>query len=154
MPQEVGRGIFVARREAAARLFLLVWDRQAVLQVASAAVLTVVDMVNLGAALVLAVVVRVKVLPVVAPVFPPGLPPNLVKHLWWVLAFIILCLAYEGLYTRRQPFWRETRRLVRALTLAFVLVLAAISLGKMGGEFSRTVLVLGYLFWLFFLPAG
>lgn len=44
--------------------------------------------------------------------------------------------------------------MVKAVTLAFVLVLAAISLGKMSGEFSRTVLVLSYLFWLILLPAS
>jgi undecaprenyl-phosphate galactose phosphotransferase len=136
------------------RLFPLPGDRQATFQAAAAAVLAAVDLAALASALVLAVIVRVKVLPVMAPVFPPGLPPALGEHLWWVLVACLLCLAYEGLYTRRLPFWRETRRLVKAVTLAFVLVLAAISLGKMSGEFSRTVLVLSYLFWLFFLPVG
>ncbi len=152
-PQDLARGPFVARRDAVP-LFPLLGDRQAIFQAAAAAVLAAVDLAVLAAALVLAVIVRVKVLPVVAPVFPPGLPPALGDHLWWVLAAGILCLAYEGLYTRRLPFWRETRRLVRAVTLAFVLVLAAISLGRLSGEFSRTVLVLSYFFWIFLLPAG
>ncbi|SHJ73219.1 undecaprenyl-phosphate galactose phosphotransferase WbaP [Desulfofundulus thermosubterraneus] len=153
MPHELARDVLVSRREAL-RPFLLPGDRQSFLQAAAAMALAVTDLAALAAALVLALTVRVKMLPLLAPVFPPGLPPSLGEHLWWVLAACILCLAYEGLYTQRLPFWREARRLVKALTMAFLLVIAVTFLGKISGEFSRTVLVLSYIVALVLLPLG
>jgi len=126
--QDLARGAYISRHDAATQGFPLMWDRRAILQAGAAVALAAVDLTALAAALV--------------------------DHLWWVLAAGILCLAYEGLYIRRLPFWREARQVVKAVTLAFVFVLAAISLGKRSGEFSRTVLVLSYLLWLFLLPAG
>jgi undecaprenyl-phosphate galactose phosphotransferase len=66
----------------------------------------------------------------------------------------LLSLFYEGLYTKRLPVWRETKRLVRAATLAFFLMLGIVYLDKLSGEVSRTVLVLGYLASLILLPLG
>jgi len=100
----------------------------------------------------LAFLIRVYILAAIFPVFPPGVPPALTDQFWWVLGIGLLCLASEGLYTRRLPFWREVKRVVKAVTLAFLLVLAAVSLGKKSGEFSRTVIVLSYILWLFLLP--
>nr|WP_243137625.1 undecaprenyl-phosphate galactose phosphotransferase WbaP [Desulfofundulus thermobenzoicus] len=128
--------------------------RQGYLRGVAAAALVVSDLCALAVSLTLAVLIRIHILPVLLPVFPPGVPPSMVEKLSWVPIIAVLCLAYEGLYTRRLPFWREVKRLVKALTLAFLLVLAAVSLGKMSGEFSRTVLVLGYAGGLFLLPLG
>jgi undecaprenyl-phosphate galactose phosphotransferase len=56
------------------------------------------------------------------------------------------------MYTTRLPFWRETSRLLKIVLVSFVLILASISLGKLSGEFSRTILVLCCLFALVLMP--
>ncbi|NLB89229.1 MAG: undecaprenyl-phosphate galactose phosphotransferase WbaP [Syntrophomonadaceae bacterium] len=116
--------------------------------------LVVTDSLSLILALWVAVQIRLYVLPAIFPVFPERLPPQLFEKLWWALAITIMCLAYERLYTRRLSFWRETKRLLAVISLAYILMLAFVSLAKLGGEVSRTVLVVGYFISLFVMPLG
>lgn len=110
------------------------------------------DLLGLALALTAAYELRVAVLPRLWPVFPDQNPQPLWGMMWWALAIGMVCFAYEGLYNRRLSFWRETKKLVSAVTLAFIFILAAVSLGKMGGEVSRTVLVTAYFLSLIFIP--
>lgn len=118
------------------------------------AALVAVDLMSLIAAFSFALLVRLYVLPVLSGAFPPKIPPGILNHLWWMIGIGLLSLFYEGLYTKRLPVWRETKRLVRAATLAFFLMLGIVYLDKLSGEVSRTVLVLGYLASLILLPLG
>lgn len=59
----------------------------------------------------------------------------------WMPLVVIVVFAYEGLYTKREPFWEETRTVVRALFLAFLAIFSIVSLGKLSGEISRVVVV-------------
>ncbi|MBC7107103.1 MAG: hypothetical protein H5T97_14335 [Firmicutes bacterium] len=93
------------------------------------------------------------VLPSLWPAYAVAAPAALWANLWWMLAFGVVCLAYQGLYTRRLPFWREAKRLARACLLTFVIILGVVTLGKKAGQVSRTVLVLACAFNLFTLPA-
>jgi len=70
--------------------------------------------------------------------------------IWWLPVIFISFIAYEGLYTKRQPFWDEVEFLVKALSLAFVFSLAVVSLSKISALVSRIVLVLLWIFSLFF----
>lgn len=65
---------------------------------------------------------------------------------------IIGILGFEGLYTRRAPFWEEIQEAVRAIFMAFVTVFAVVSLGKLSRHISRVVLFQVGLLLLFFLP--
>ncbi len=96
--------------------------------------------------------IRLYILPRFADIFPAQIPPDLSAKVWWVILITIICIAYEKLYTRRLTFWRETKRLIAAVSLAFLLMLAAVSLTKMGGEVSRTVVVTAYGLSLIILP--
>jgi len=69
--QDLARGAYISRHDAATQGFPLMWDRRAILQATAAVALAAVDLAALAAALALAVIVRVKVLPAAAPVFPP-----------------------------------------------------------------------------------
>jgi Undecaprenyl-phosphate galactose phosphotransferase WbaP len=131
---------------------LLVGFKQSLLQTISIASLVAVDTAGLLLALALGYYLRINVFPVWFPIFPLALPPELTDKVYWILGINVLCLAYAGLYTKRLPFWRETKRLLMALSLAFALILAAISLAKLGGEVSRTVLVVTYILALFIIP--
>lgn len=116
------------------------------------ACLVITDLSGLVLALVIAYEIRLKVLPAIFTVFPKESPPQLSMKIWWILGIAFICFAYERLYTRRLPFWRETKRLIAVINLAFIIIFAGVSLFKLGGEVSRTVLVMGYLISLILLP--
>jgi undecaprenyl-phosphate galactose phosphotransferase len=117
-------------------------------------VLLVNDILALGASLFVAWEARLGLLPVFGPLFSLEVTVDFYHHLLWVLVVVIGFLAIDGLYTTRLPYWRETGQVLKAVLLSFLLILASISLGKMSGEFSRTVLVLCCLFALVLMPAG
>lgn len=123
-------------------------------QLAGTASLLAIDLISLSVAITLAFFMRLHTLPSVAGIFPKSIPSALASQIWWVLGVCLLCIAYEGLYVSRAPFWRETKYLIKAVTLAFILTFAVVSLGRMSEEISRTVLVLGYLLSIFLLPLG
>lgn len=114
--------------------------------------LAVVDISALTLCIMLSYQIRIKALPAVYSGFPSVSPPQLGDKVWWILAIVILCIAYEGLYTKRLPFWQETRQILSANTLAFMLIFAIVSLAKLSGEISRTVLTISYLLTIFILP--
>ncbi|MGD0152186.1 MAG: undecaprenyl-phosphate galactose phosphotransferase WbaP [Thermacetogeniaceae bacterium] len=116
--------------------------------------LVVTDVLALGAALWLAWEVRLGLLPMFGSLYNLEVTVDFYHHLLWVLVVVLSYLAIDGLYTSRLPFWRETGRALKVITLSFLLILASISLGKMSGEFSRSVLVLCCLFALLLLPVG
>ncbi len=116
--------------------------------------LAVTDLISLSMALLVAFLARIYILPALTEAFSTKLPSAVIDHIWWVPPMGLSCLIYEGLYSRRLHFWQETRRLMKATTLAFLLMLAVISLGKMSNEVSRTILVLGYLISIILLPLG
>ncbi|WP_242647840.1 undecaprenyl-phosphate galactose phosphotransferase WbaP [Candidatus Desulforudis audaxviator] len=115
--------------------------------------LVAVDLAALAAAFALAYLLRAAVLPQLFAAFPPILPPHLAERLWWLPLVVLGCLAYEGLYVKRHSFWREVGHMVKAVTLAYLVVLAVVTVTKTGGEVSRTFVVLSWLFTLFLLPA-
>lgn len=60
--------------------------------------------------------------------------------LWWIPVTFIAAIAYEGLYFKRTPFWQETKSLFKAGLMAFLIVLAIVSLGKLSLHVSRLLL--------------
>lgn len=66
--------------------------------------------------------------------------PDLLRQAWIPLV-VLGIFAYEGLYTRRRPFWEEAQHVVRALFLSYLTVFAIVSLGKLSSVISRSILV-------------
>jgi len=71
---------------------------------------------------------------------------------WWAPLIFILFLSYESLYTQRLPFWDETRKLSKAVTVAFILLLSIITLSKASGSVSRLMVIFLWIFGLFLFP--
>lgn len=117
------------------------------------ALLAVADMAAVALALGLAVVIRLYLLPFIAPAWSAGLPTAFSSHILWVPLAVLACFVYDGIYGVRLPFWRETRRIIKSLTLAFLIVFTVVSLTRASGEVSRTVLVLAWGIALLALPA-
>jgi len=110
------------------------------------------DIAALSIALFLAWQVRLQILPSLSPLYGGEMTLDFFRHQCWILFILVLYLIFEGLYVVHLPFWRETRKITKILTVAFLIILASISLGKMSAEFSRTVLVWCYFFALPLMP--
>lgn len=113
-----------------------------------------VDLAGISLAILAGFMIRIHILPLFSASFTSSIPPRIWGNFWWVIIIWVFCLLYEGLYVRRMSFWRESQRIVRATALAFLFTLAIIALAKLGGEFSRTTLVLAYILALILLPLG
>lgn len=113
--------------------------------------LLLVDISALAICIMLSYQIR-NTLPKYFSIFPSISPPQLEDKVWWIFAIVILCIAYERLYVKHKSFWQETRQIISANTLAFILIFAIVSLAKLSDEISRTVLVICYLLMLFVLP--
>lgn len=69
-----------------------------------------------------------------------------------VFVLVSLILFYENIYKYRFDFWEETRRILKALFLSFMIVLAFLMLSRIDTQFSRSFLVLYFVMLAFFLP--
>ena len=73
---------------------------------------------------------------------------------WWIPMIIFLTFANEGLYTRRLPFWDETKRMFQFLTLSFLIILAIVTFESFHGEMPKLTLVFLWVFTIVILPVG
>jgi len=64
----------------------------------------------------------------------------------------IVMLAYEGIYNRRYDFWHETREVIKALIISLIVVFSILAITRQVEEFSRTAIVLSFVFMMFFIP--
>ena len=115
--------------------------------------LIVVDLAAFYFSLFIAWVLRSEVITMVS----PDLPFFLFSYMhfisfWWIPVVFVFFIAYETLYTSNHPFWDETWHLVKAVTLASVMVFAIVSLGHMSDRVSRFVLVSMWFSSLFIFP--
>ena len=65
---------------------------------------------------------------------------------------VLFMLAYEGVYTKRYDFWHETRQIIKALFLAFILVLAFLAITKTIHEYSRATIIFIFLIMTIVIP--
>ncbi len=71
---------------------------------------------------------------------------------WWMPLAFVFFIALEGLYTKRISFWEGLRRLWKAILLASAVMLALVTLGKMGHRISRLVLLFSSMLSFFTFP--
>ena len=114
--------------------------------------LLIIDSSALLLAFIASIQVRIYILPQLFGFFPADFPLDFTAHLWWMLILSLGCLVYAGLYTKRLPFWPETRNMFISICLAFVLIMAVVSLAKLSGHISRTTIVISFLWVLVFMP--
>lgn len=65
---------------------------------------------------------------------------GLFSPIWLPFIFFGVFL-YEGLYTRRLPYWEEMLRLLKSSIISFILVLATISIGRLEVTISRLLII-------------
>ncbi|KYJ86235.1 exopolysaccharide biosynthesis polyprenyl glycosylphosphotransferase [Sulfurovum riftiae] len=61
-------------------------------------------------------------------------------------------LAYEGIYTKRYDFWHESRQIMKALILSFILVLAFLAMTKSIQVYSRATIIFIYASMILLIP--
>lgn len=71
---------------------------------------------------------------------------------WWMPVIFISFLSFESLYIRNLPFWDEVRSIAKSVTHAGIVLLAIVTLGKMGDTMSRIVLLNLWVLSLFIFP--
>lgn len=101
--------------------------------------LIMIDLLAFYVSLLIAFTLRVEVMTA----FMPNLPSFIFTYIyiWWIPLIFVFFMFYERLYDSNMPFWDEARDIVKAVSLATLTVMAIVTLGKMGEEVSRLVLL-------------
>ncbi|MDE7169817.1 MAG: hypothetical protein K2N67_06435, partial [Mucispirillum sp.] len=73
------------------------------------------------------------------------------REFWWILVILLIFMEYMKLYSTRQPYWQEARKLFAVSLMTFILVFAIVSMSKMSHEISRMLLVLLWFYSTIFL---
>lgn len=100
------------------------------------------DLISIFIIFKLAVIIRTGLLPHIYAGFPTEFPyQKAIDNLWlfvvWILFFI-----YEGLYTKRVPFWDEVKAIWKVAIYSVVSICVIVTMGKLSAEISRTVVLL------------
>ena len=69
-------------------------------------------------------------------------PFDLLSEFWWVFIIILVFMFYEGLYTKRLPFWEETKRILKGLTFAILFSAAIITILKLPSNTPTAIILL------------
>ena len=120
-------------------------------RVATALLLMAGDLVAFWISLGMSYVLRSKLLGELFPLPFSQTFFDLISRLWMPAVFVGAYL-FDGMYSRRMPFWEETRQLVRSSFFATVALLAIVTLGKMSNELSRAIVLGTGALSLFIVP--
>ncbi|UCE79310.1 MAG: undecaprenyl-phosphate galactose phosphotransferase WbaP [Nitrospiraceae bacterium] len=111
-----------------------------------------IDIISVLLIFHISVFVRTDILPFIYAGFPDELPFRNVLNIWWIFLIWIFFFYYEGLYTERFSFWDEIKSLSKVSFFSSIGIFTIVSLGKLSGEISRTVIILMGVLSLFLLP--
>ena len=116
------------------------------------AILLVIDLVAVLCSYQFAYLIRTVILPeFIRFPFPEPLPISVINPVWLPVLFLFFYW-FEQLYSRKYPFWEEIRQICKASLLASLAGFAIVSIGKLGDEVSRTVLIFTFLNSLWIVP--
>ncbi len=100
------------------------------------------DICSLLAMFQLSVMIRIHMLPQIYAGFPLKMQYRSFEHIWWIFLVWLFFFYYEGLYTKRFSYWDEIRVLCRVSFFSTVGIFTILSIGKLSGEISRTLIIL------------
>lgn len=83
-------------------------------------------------------------------------PVSYVNYVTYPFPYVIITIlfVYFGLYNRRYDFWQESFLILKICMISFVVVFSTLALGKNIEYYSRTVLILTFIFSFLLLPLG
>ena len=82
----------------------------------------------------------------------PVFHPYELHQFLFVILIVIAIFFYEKIYTLQYDFWQESYKILKSLFLAYIIVLALLTIGKVSSEYSRLFITLYFLFALVVLP--
>jgi undecaprenyl-phosphate galactose phosphotransferase len=112
----------------------------------------VIDVTIILVIFYLSAFVRTDLLPLIYPGFPLEIPFRSFVNIWWIFLVWIFFCYYEGLYSKRFSFWDEIKSLWKVSFFSTVGIFTIVSIGKLGGDISRTVIVLMGVFSIILFP--
>lgn len=115
-------------------------------------ILMLIDYIIIFTLYTFALIIRIKLLPHFHALYREALPEKFSTFFFIFMFIYIIIFLFEGIYTKRIPFWREYEKIIKGSTLAILIIFSIVSLGKFSPDVSRTVLLLGYIFIVMFLP--
>jgi len=117
--------------------------------------LIISDIVALLVSFLIAYFLRSQIIPLIISGFEQK-PVPLVIQLKYGFSYgaiiIIFIFAIEKLYIKRFFFWDETKHLLKAITLSFILLIMMVFISKRYTQFSRVVIILTCLISLIIFP--
>jgi len=116
--------------------------------------LIAVDSMTIVLSFILAYQVRLSIMPSLFPRFleTPLLPFfHFFNQAYFIVIWLII-FSTEKLYTKRYPFWQETKILFKSLTLSTFVIVIIIFLTRAHMQFSRTIVILAWFFSMLLLP--
>ncbi|MGQ9499544.1 MAG: undecaprenyl-phosphate galactose phosphotransferase WbaP [Dissulfurimicrobium sp.] len=116
------------------------------------AALFLIDMAAIFLLMNVSVSIRTEILPVLYSGFPHDLNVLTLKNIWWLPVVWLFFYYYEGLYTRKFSFWDEIMSIWKISVFATIGTFTIVSMGKLSGEVSRTVILLMGGLSFIFLP--
>lgn len=111
-------------------------------------IVVISDILLLVSIFYLTLVVRTNVNGLDIPIFSPFL----LRDFSFVIFITFALMYYEKIYTLRYDFWQEIKQLLKSLLLAYILVLALLTLSKTSLDYSRLFISLYFVFAIFLLP--
>ncbi len=115
-------------------------------------ILIVLDYLTIFSLYSISLIVRIKVLPNFHRLYQEILPDRFSTFFFLFISIYVIIYLFEGIYTKRIPFWREYERIIKGSTLSILIIFSIVSIGKFSPDVSRTVLLLGYILVILFLP--
>ncbi len=70
----------------------------------------------------------------------------------WIIAISLCMFLYEKIYFVRNDFWGDAKRIIKGLILSFLIVFTVLTLTKISGEYSRTLIVSFFIIAVFLVP--
>lgn len=114
------------------------------------ALLLAFDAVALMWFFVLSVVIRINLIPFLYPETPPL--SMRIENYYWIFPLWLLIFAYNGAYSKRFTFWDEVKALWNSSFFISIAMFTILFIGKLGGSFSRSVILTVSLLSLLFFP--
>ncbi len=119
-------------------------------EICSKIILLLVDILVIGLSIGLGYILRVSL----DDFFVGHFNHNLYIYLNFPLLYIasVSMLIYEGIYNKRYDFWQESKQIIKALSLSFILVLAFLAMTKSIHEYSRALIVFIFISMILLIP--
>ncbi|MTI80586.1 MAG: undecaprenyl-phosphate galactose phosphotransferase WbaP [Firmicutes bacterium] len=122
-------------------------------KILSIPMLLLIDLLAIFISLIAGYLIREQIFPLLLPsFFTQELLADTMQNLWWFPLVLIAAMAYEELYQKRMPFWKEVEKTLKAGTLAIIFTISLLYVAKLSEEMSRVIVLTTWLFTIILIP--